>query len=194
MTAAGPIPLATRSGFLGAERPDHGELGLCVHCGLCLNACPTYLELGVEPDSPRGRIALMRAVDQGRVDWTDRVQRHFDQCLQCRACETACPSKVPYGRLMEATRAAAFTQGQWPRRQRLLWKLIMRGVCPHPRRLRLLLGGLQLYQRSGLEGLVRRSGVLRRLAPRLADLETLTPDARQPFFRPRDVARYAPVG
>lgn len=174
------------------DRPDAGELGLCVHCGFCLNACPTYHDLGVETDSPRGRIALMRGLEDGRIDWSPRVQRHFDQCLQCRACETACPSKVPYGRLMEATRAEAFAQQKWPLRQRLIWRLIMRGVFPYPRRLRLAGYGLKLYQRLGLQALIRRSGLLRRLAPKLAEVDALSPDARSGFYRNAEAATVQP--
>ena len=179
--------------WLTQDRPDERELGLCVHCGFCLNACPTYLDLGVETDSPRGRIALMRALDDGRVDWTPRVQQHFDQCLQCRACETACPSKVPYGRLMEATRAEAFAQQRWPRRRRILWRIIMRGVFPSPRRLRLAGYGLKLYQRIGLQALIRRSGLLRRLAPGLADVEALSPNARARFYDNAEAEQVAPA-
>lgn len=178
--------------WLTDDRPDAHELGLCVHCGFCLNACPTYLDLGLETDSPRGRIALIRALDTGRVEWTPRVQQHFDQCLQCRACETACPSKVPYGRLMEATRAEAFAQQRWPRRRRIAWRLIMRGVFPSPRRLRLAGYGLKLYQRLGLQALVRRSGLLHRLAPALAEVEALSPDARGRFYDNAEAARERP--
>lgn len=174
--------------WLTEDRPDAAELGLCVHCGFCLNACPTYHDLGLETDSPRGRIALMRGLEQGRIEWTPRVQQHFDQCLQCRACETACPSKVPYGRLMEATRAEAFAQDKWPRRQRVIWRLIMRGVFPYPRRLRLTGYGLKLYQRLGLQRLLRGSGLLRRISPKLADLEALSPNADQAFYRNREAA------
>src|SRR5713226_3563921 len=91
-----------------APKQDAGidyELFLdCVHCGLCTSACPTYVELGTEMDSPRGRIYLMRAVTDGRLDLNDDVRRHLDLCLDCRACESACPSGVQYGKLIEPFR------------------------------------------------------------------------------------------
>ncbi len=193
MTQLHTPPTAGEPIWLTEDRPDEHELGLCVHCGFCLNACPTYLDLGIETDSPRGRIALMRALDTGRVDWTPRVQQHFDQCLQCRACETACPSKVPYGRLMEATRAEAFAQQRWPRRRRIVWNIVMRGVFPSPRRMRLAGYGLKLFQLSGLQALVRRSGLLRRLSPALANIEGLSPDARDRFYNNAEAARERPT-
>ncbi len=191
--SAAPPPPDTEAVWLTADRPDAGELGLCVHCGFCLNVCPTYHDLGVETNSPRGRIALMRGLDSGRIAWSPRVQQHFDQCLQCRACETACPSKVPYGRLMEATRAEAFAQRKGSRRQRALWQLVMRGVFPYPRRMRLAGYGLKLYQRSGLQAFVRKSGLLRRLAPKLAQIDALSPRLDQPFYANREAERCAPA-
>ena len=189
--AASPDAL---SRFVSADAPDSGELGLCVHCGFCLNACPTYLELGVETESPRGRLYLMRALDEGRIDLTPRVQKHFDRCLQCRACETACPSNVPFGRLMERTRADIFQQKKSKPPQRLLWRSVMRGVFPHPQRLRAVGLGLRVFQASGLQSAVRSSGLLDRFAPALADMDALAPDFTKPFFRPQDAKQYRPVG
>src|SRR5690242_10030670 len=84
----------------------------CVHCGLCTSACPTYVELGDENDSPRGRIYLMRALTDGRIELNDQVKRHLDLCLDCRACESACPSGVKYGQLIEPFRLNMAKAGQ----------------------------------------------------------------------------------
>lgn len=145
----------------------------CVHCGICLPQCPTYRVLGEEMDSPRGRVYLMRAVAEQRLDVTDGFRRHLDLCLGCRACETACPAGVPFGALLETSRAEIERRGR-PVRERLLAALIY-AVFPHPRRLRALLGAARVYRGSGLSALVRRTGLLRPF-PRLAAMEQLLPE------------------
>ena len=87
-----------------SEAPSFEKLAACVHCGLCLEACPTYRELRVEMDSPRGRIYLMKGILEERVEPTPTVLKHLDLCLDCRACETACPAGVQYGEIVEKTR------------------------------------------------------------------------------------------
>src|SRR5438445_10229015 len=131
----------------------------CVHCGICLPACPTYRVLGEEMDSPRGRVYLMRAVAEGRLDVTETYTHHLDLCLGCRACETACPAGVPFGSLLETARADIERAGR-PLRRRLIDALLF-GVFPHPQRLAVVLGLLRHYQRWGLQRLVRRSCLLR---------------------------------
>ena len=186
-------PLNVEPGFLGPDSPRDEDLYRCVHCGLCLSACPTYVELGVETESPRGRIALMKAVKEGRLGISDRVASHWELCLQCRACEAVCPSGVPFGRLMEHTRAQVVKQGKTSRPLKLAMAFFLRGALPHLGRLRLGATFLYLYQRSGLQSLLRRSGLLGRISADLAALETSLPTFSWPFFGPsRDV--FQPVG
>jgi glycolate oxidase iron-sulfur subunit len=158
--------------FRGPDAPDVDAIRKCVHCGICLPQCPTYRVLGEEMDSPRGRLYLMRAVAEGRIALTETVTRYFDRCLGCRACETACPSGVPFGELLEATRAQIERHGR-PTHRGPFAAFLYR-VLPDPRRLGALLGPLRLYQRSGLQRLVRASHALR-LFPRLATMEAVLP-------------------
>lgn len=158
--------------FRAPDVPELSILRTCVHCGLCLPQCPTYRLLREEMDSPRGRLYLMRAVAEGRLGLTETLTRHLDLCLGCRACETACPSGVPYGSLLEATRAQLQRHGP-PRRRRLLDAFIF-SVFPEPGRLGVLLRGLRLLDRTGLLGLGRATGLVR-FAPRLAAMDALLP-------------------
>ena len=121
------------------------DLRTCIHCGLCTSACPTYLELGSEADSPRGRIHLMRGVAEGRIDWTADVVKHLDLCLECRACETACPSGVKYGSLLEAARSDIAKTYRRPWRERLILSVLRDGLFPYPRRLRWALAPVRLF-------------------------------------------------
>ena len=166
------------SAFSGIDQPDLDDIRKCVHCGICLPQCPTYRVLGEEMDSPRGRLYLMRSAAEGRVSLNDAFARHMDLCLGCRACETACPSGVPFGRLLETTRA----QLAHDRRPGAFVRFIHR-VFGDPDTLRLLLLPLRLYQRSGLQRLVRASGVLR-AAPRLQVMDALLPEIPAPIVLP----------
>lgn len=160
---------------------DHHPPGLemideCVHCGFCLATCPTYVLWGEEMDSPRGRIYLMKEGVQGEPMNATMV-RHFDQCLGCLACVSACPSGVQYGKLLESTRQQVERRHRRPLATRFLRDLLY-AFLPYPDRLRALLGPLTLYQRSGLQRLVRRSGLLARLPDNLRTLEALAPSVR----------------
>jgi len=167
--------------LLPIDKPQQQDLDRCVHCGLCLNACPTYRELGVEMDSPRGRIYQMVQVAEGKLPINDDYVEHIDLCLACRACETACPSGVQYGRLVEAARAQIAGSRELPWLARVTQSFVFERLLLSPFLLKLSGYKLLLYQRSGLQWLVRKSGILK-LTPRLAELESLTPDIEYPFF------------
>lgn len=155
------------------DPPDTDGLRACVHCGICLPQCPTYRLLGEEMDSPRGRVYLMRAAAEGRLALTPTFIHHLDLCLGCRACETACPSGVPFGRLLEATRGQIERRGTRPLSERLMSALLL-SLLPHPRRLALAVGAARLYQRSGLQRLVSAGRLLAPFA-RLRAMEALLP-------------------
>jgi glycolate oxidase iron-sulfur subunit len=173
-TPAAPRPAAPAGGQTLAEL-DYDGLLKCVHCGFCLPSCPTYAELGQEPDSPRGRIYLIKALADGRVPLTDSVTEHLSLCLGCRACESACPSGVPYGHLIEAGRAEIEARRPGSAWRRLVRRAAFAGLLPRPALLRALVAGLRLYQRSGLQRLVRRSGLLRLAPAGLRTAEALLP-------------------
>jgi glycolate oxidase iron-sulfur subunit len=166
--------LVRQGAFDAVDAPSMDGLRACVHCGICLPQCPTYRVLGEEMDSPRGRIYLMRAAAEGRAELTPGLARHLDLCLGCRACETACPSGVPFGQLLEATRSQLGrkrVRAPESAHATLEWAL---SIFPHPDRLAALLWPLRLYQASGLRTLVRATGML---APfkRLEAMEALLP-------------------
>lgn len=167
----------------------------CVHCGFCLPACPSYILLGRETDSPRGRIYAMRAGLEGRVEMSSTVVEHFDTCLGCMACETACPSGVKYAPLIEQTRAAI--EERHPRSAGERWfRALLFQTLPYATRLRLL--GVPLLLAGGL----RRSKLLQRLLPsRLAPMLALAPDVsakalseETPAFTPAVGQRRSRVG
>lgn len=133
---------------------DHEKFFDCVHCGLCLSFCPTYVELGTEMDSPRGRIVMMRALQEERLPLDDEVVRHLDLCLGCRACETACPSGVHYGELIEGVRPYIEQHYQRPRLEQLKRQTIKK-VFPHPVGVKLFAFALKVGAALGLGRLAR---------------------------------------
>lgn len=183
--SAAPEPIAGTAVLGDAER--------CVNCGLCLPMCPTYRLLRTEAESPRGRLALMRALVGGELAPDPKLLAHLDRCLACRACEKVCPSYVPYGRLIVQTRAMLE-----PRRPRGFWRRSLRTLAldrlvANPRSLRPLAAALRLYQRSGLQRLARAGGVLKLLGlPRLDAL--LAPLPAQKSLGPLHPASGPKVG
>ncbi len=151
-----------------------------MHCGLCLNACPTYRELGVEMDSPRGRIYQMVQVANG-APIGPSYEEHIALCLACRGCESACPSGVQYGRLIEAARAQIEQHTKRTLSARLMRRFVFGHLLQSPGLMTVLGAGLYLYEASGLKRLVRSSGLLN-LFGNLGRLEELSPPAEIPFF------------
>jgi glycolate oxidase iron-sulfur subunit len=167
--------------------PDAALVGDCVHCGFCLPTCPTYVLWGEEMDSPRGRIYLMKQGLEGEP-MSDSMVQHWDRCLGCMSCVTACPSGVQYDRLIEQTRAQVERRHERTRMDRALRAMIF-ALFPHPRRLRLVRGPLRAFQRSGLDTRLRRTGLLERLSPQLAAMENLAPR----LGRPDKLAEHLPA-
>jgi glycolate dehydrogenase iron-sulfur subunit len=162
--------------------PDPTDLAQCVHCGLCLQNCPTYLETGYEAESPRGRIHLIQAFNEGRVEATESYRQHLELCLVCRNCESVCPSGVRFGRIMEAGRAQLYSRARLPWRERAWRGLAFHAVLPRPGRLRALFALLLAYQRSGLRSIARAV-----LPKPVRDLEALLPELPRPFVPRVDV-------
>ena len=169
------IPLEFRSHTPGktSVHLDHERMMDCIHCGLCLSQCPTYVETGLEADSPRGRIYLMRALAEGRSEITPGIVEHFDLCLGCRACETACPSGVQYGHLIEGTRAYVRENYERPRKDQLIGKLV-ESIFPYPNRMEAALLPIRVLRRTGLMKLLHKSGAMK-LFGDLGEMEQLLP-------------------
>lgn len=175
-------PSASFPGFDAHHPPDPKLIDACVHCGFCLSTCPSYRVIGKETDSPRGRIYLMDAVNQQDAPLSTATVQHFDSCLGCLACVTTCPSGVQYDQLIAATRPQVERNYQRSWSDRLFRQLIF-SLFPYPNRLRFLLLPLLIYQRLGLQRLVRSSGLLQLISPRLAAMESLLPRVTLESFR-----------
>jgi glycolate oxidase iron-sulfur subunit len=168
------------SNFAGSDRPTWDLYATCVHCGLCLNHCPTYRVLGMEMDSPRGRIYQVLQVDSGRLPIGNSFVTHIDRCLDCRACETACPSGVQYGHIVERARAQIEQHYKRPWLARQIRDFFYGRALGNAKLLANLARALRFYQRSGMQWLTRSSGLLRLLG--VAQLEQLQPKIDSSFF------------
>ncbi len=174
--------------------PDPNLIRECVHCGFCLPACPTYMLWREEMDSPRGRIYLMKMAADGKVDTMDRdFVEHFDRCLGCMSCMSACPSGVDYGKLIEATRAQIERHHDRGLLERAYRRLIFE-IFPHPARLRLLAIPLWIYQVTGLRSLLHKLGIIKMLPARLQEMEALMPEISSSALRSQMPEKIAAVG
>jgi len=161
--------------------PVYEDYSRCVHCGLCLNHCPTYRLWQLEADSPRGRIRQMMLVNEGELPVSEGFVDHIDKCLDCRSCETACPSAVNYGKLVEHARARIERDFKRPLFSRLARNFVYRRLLPYPERIAMAAKLLRAYQRSGLQTAARATGILKLLGLSQRDL-LLPPVDRQFFF------------
>ncbi len=162
------------SAFDAHHAPSNEIIEKCVHCGFCLPVCPTYVLWGQEMDSPRGRIYLMKIASEGAAEMNANWVSHFDSCLGCMACMTACPSGVDYGKLIEATRAQIERKTERSRGEKL-HRRFMFETFTQPDRLRKMRLPLLVYQKSGLQAVIRESGLLRLLPKKIQAMEALLP-------------------
>jgi glycolate oxidase iron-sulfur subunit len=161
-------------GFDVNQPPDPKLIDSCVHCGFCLSTCPSYRVIGKEMDSPRGRIYLMDAINEGEIALNTATVQHFDSCLGCLACVSTCPSGVQYDKLISATRHQVERNYSRSLPDTLIRKLIF-SLFPNPDLLRLFLFPLLVYQKLGLPKLIRATGLLEKVSPRLAAMESILP-------------------
>ena len=171
------------NGFIGVDQPEDSGIYSCVHCGFCLQSCPTYLQTGLETESPRGRIALMKGVSSSRISITDKVVSHWDLCIQCRACEAACPSGVPYGELIEAVSFQVANVRKSSLLSRIITRVALENVLLNQRVLELFVRLMRFYQRLGLQSLVRKTKILKIFPEKLSNLESIMPDIPDTFFK-----------
>jgi glycolate oxidase iron-sulfur subunit len=169
--------------FDSQNPPDATLIDACVHCGFCLSTCPSYRVIGKETDSPRGRIYLMDGVNEGKIPLSGAIAQHFDSCLGCLACVTTCPSGVQYDKLIAATRAQVERNSDRSFPEKLLRKFIF-SIFPYPNRMRALLAPLSIYQKLGLQKIVRSSGILQKILPKpLAAMESVLPEIPTEAFQ-----------
>jgi len=171
--------LATQQTIPGTI-PVYEDYTRCVHCGLCLNHCPTYRLWQLEADSPRGRIRQMILVNEGQLPLSSGFVDHIDKCLDCRSCETACPSGVEYGKLVEHARARIETEYRRPWLAHLTRKFVFERLLPFPGRIATAAKLLRFYQRSGLQTIARATGILKLMG--MAQRERLLPRIDEEFF------------
>ena len=158
-----------------ASKIPYSHYQQCIHCGLCTASCPTYVETGDENDSPRGRIYLMRAVADGRIGASPEVRHHLDLCLDCRACETACPSGVKYGQIIEPFKVALHASAPPEDRTGMLQTLILRHLFPYASRVKVALAPARILQKWGVLNVVEKVGLTKLLPPTLRRLQEMLP-------------------
>lgn len=191
-------PAQHSSAFKGVDIPNYEFVVNCIHCGLCLPTCPTYSLTGLEKSSPRGRIRLIKAVADGDLPITDGFIHEMEFCLDCQACETACPAGVKYGALVEAARAQIHQQGYENRITKIIKRIFLSWAFTKPWRLRAIARGLRLYATSGMKWFFEKAGLFKIFSKKLHDIQPLAPTISKQFstellpevIRPKGTPKY----
>jgi glycolate oxidase iron-sulfur subunit len=174
-------PTIINTRFDSTNPPNEKIIDTCVHCGFCLSTCPSYRIIGKETDSPRGRIYLMDAINEGKIDLNDTTVEHFDSCLGCLACVSTCPSGVQYDKLISATRPQVERNYNRNLGDKIIRQLIF-SLFPYPNRLRPLLIPLLVYQKLGIQSIIRKTGILKKISPRLSAMDSILPEVKLSGF------------
>ncbi|UOQ92915.1 (Fe-S)-binding protein [Halobacillus shinanisalinarum] len=167
------------SNYFPEDHPDENKWADCVHCGMCLESCPTYLETGQEQHSPRGRVHLIKSVAEGKIGLNEQFMDPVFQCLDCRACTTACPADVDVGGLIEEARGQVRQAIPLKGVKGVVSKFFLQGLFPHKNRLNTISGLLKFYQTSGLQKTVRKTGAIRVMPNHLAEMESIMPEIKK---------------
>ncbi|MFA6540279.1 MAG: (Fe-S)-binding protein [Bacteroidota bacterium] len=168
--------------FLATDIPNDDFLTQCMHCGLCLPVCPTFAITGREKSSPRGRIRLIKSVAEGKLGMTEGFIDEMNFCLDCQACETACPAGVKYGALVESARNQIRLQGKQGRGEKILKKIFLRNILSNKNQLKFVAKVLWIYQNRGIEWFLKITRIAEFLTPKLSKLQELSPRADREFF------------
>ena len=162
---------------------NYDKTNKCVQCGYCLPACPTYMTMGKETHSPRGRINLVRMVGEGKITDLSVLEEPLDLCLGCRACETVCPTGVEYGAILESARAAITRRKSYSIPQKAMRSFLFKKVFPSRKAMKLLGNAMWMYEKSGVQKLARKSGLMDKMPAHLGEFEAIVPPAVSPGER-----------
>ncbi|PLS16163.1 glycolate oxidase [Bacillus sp. M6-12] len=168
------------SNYLWKDAPDENKWADCVHCGMCLESCPTYEITGQEQHSPRGRVHLIKSVAEGKLQVNEHFMDPVFACLDCRACTTACPADVDVGGLIEEARGQIRQAMPLTGMKGTVSKIFLQGLFPHQDRLNTMGSLLRFYQKSGMQKVVRKTGLINIMPQHLADMEAIMPEVGRP--------------
>nr|WP_274650856.1 (Fe-S)-binding protein [Paenibacillus humicola] len=180
MTAEVKLPPVLKSNYPFEDAPEEDKFSQCVHCGICLEACPTYQQTGLEAHSPRGRVYLIKSVAEGKIDLNEYFADPVGTCLDCRACETACPANVQVGSLVEEARGQLYKSEPPSGASGFVHSFFLHKLFPYPKRMNRMYKLLKLYQKTGLRSAVRSTKLLNILPAHLREMERAVPEVTAP--------------